>query len=126
MTYVAYSTQFDAALLALYAFWVLFVILIMYLRNEDRREGFPLVHEQYGKLVVVNPRSAPKPKVWNLQGVGKTTSTIVERDVSGLLSAPTRTGGDAYSPTGNPLVDGVGTASWANRHDEPDLTFDTQ
>ena len=45
MTYIAYSTQFDAALLSLYLFWGAFVILIMYLRNEDRREGFPLVQE---------------------------------------------------------------------------------
>ncbi len=43
MTYIAYSSQFDAALLSLYIFYAAFIVLIMYLRNEDRREGFPLV-----------------------------------------------------------------------------------
>jgi photosynthetic reaction center H subunit len=126
MTYVAYSTQFDAALLALYAFYILFVILIMYLRNEDRREGYPLVHEQNGRLLVVNPRSAPKPKVWNLQGRGPTISNIQARDVAALLSPPVRTPGTPFSPLGNPLADGVGTASYALRDDHPDLTFDHQ
>ena len=124
MSYLAYSTQFDAALLARYAFWIAFVILIMYLRNEDRREGFPLVHEQNGALVVVNPRSAPKPKVWNLAHGGPTVAGREERDVSGLLSAPVRVPGAAFSPVGDPLQDGVGTASYALRADVPDLTFD--
>lgn len=30
--------------------------------------------------------------------------------------------GSALVPTGNPMVDGVGPASWANRADVPDLT----
>jgi photosynthetic reaction center H subunit len=126
MTYVAYSTQFDAALLSLYAFWLLFVLLILYLRNEDRREGYPLVHEQNGRLLVVNPRSAPKPKVWNLMGRGPTISSTEERDMTGLLSAPVRTPGEPFSPLGNPLADGVGTAAYAMRDDHPDLTFDHQ
>lgn len=31
--------------------------------------------------------------------------------------------GSALVPTGNPMVDGVGPASWANRSDTPDMTF---
>jgi len=124
MSYLAYSTQFDVALLALYIFWIAFVILIMYLRNEDHREGFPLVHEQNGRLVVVNPRSAPKPKVWNLAHGGATVAGREERDMTGLLTPPVRTPGTPSSPLGDPLQDGVGTASYALRADVPDLTFD--
>jgi photosynthetic reaction center H subunit len=32
----------DVAQLALYAFWAFFFGLILYLRREDRREGYPL------------------------------------------------------------------------------------
>jgi photosynthetic reaction center H subunit len=32
--------------------------------------------------------------------------------------------GAPLEPTGNPLVDGLGPAAWANRMDEPDLTID--
>ena len=31
--------------------------------------------------------------------------------------------GSPMIPTGNPMVDGVGPASWANRSDTPDMTF---
>jgi photosynthetic reaction center H subunit len=124
MTYIAYATQFDAALLSLYVFWVAFVILIMYLRNEDRREGYPLIQEQYGELVVVNPRSAPKPKVWNLAHGGPTIAGREERDLSTLLTPPARVPGAPALPLGNPLADGVGPAAYAMRADVPDLTHD--
>ena len=32
--------------------------------------------------------------------------------------------GAPFQPTGNPMVDGVGPASWARRHDEPELAYD--
>jgi photosynthetic reaction center H subunit len=124
MTYVAYSTQFDLALLSLYLFYAFFLVLIMYLRNEDRREGFPLVHEQNGELVVINPRSAPKPKVWNLAHGGPTVAGREERDLTGLLTPPSRTPGSPALPLGNPLADGVGPAAYALRADVPDLTYD--
>jgi photosynthetic reaction center H subunit len=126
MTYVGYATQFDAALLSLYLFWVAFIILIMYLRNEDRREGFPLLQEQNGELVVVNPRSAPKPKVWNLAHGGPTVAGAgqVERSLDGLLTPTARTAGSPALPLGNPLTDAVGPAAYALRADVPDLTHD--
>ena len=124
MTYIAYSTQFDAALLSLYLFYGAFIVLIMYLRNEDRREGFPLVHEQNGELVVINPRSAPRPKVWNLAHGGPTVAGREERDLTGLLTPTARVPGAPRLPLGNPLADGVGPAAYAMRADVPDLTFD--
>ncbi|MBK1657881.1 photosynthetic reaction center subunit H [Paracraurococcus ruber] len=124
MTYVAYSTQFDLALLSLYLFYGFFIVLIMYLRNEDRREGFPLVHEVNGQLQVINPRSAPKPKVWNLAHGGPTVAGREERMLDGLLTPPARTPGSPALPLGNPLADGVGPAAYALRADVPDLTYD--
>ncbi|MDO9707458.1 photosynthetic reaction center subunit H [Paracraurococcus lichenis] len=126
MTYVAYSTQFDLALLSLYTFYVLFVILIMYLRNEDRREGFPLVHEVNGQLQVLNPRSAPKPKVWNLAHGGPTVAGREERALDGLLTPPARVPGAPALPLGDPLADAVGPASYALRADVQDLTYDAK
>lgn len=124
MTYVGYATQFDLALLSLYLFYGFFIILIMYLRNEDRREGFPLIQEQYGNLVVVNPRSAPKPKVWNLAHGGPTIAGREERNLDGILTPPARVPGAPALPLGNPLADGVGPAAYALRADVPDLTYD--
>ena len=36
----------DGAQIALYAFWIFFFGLIVYLRREDRREGYPLKSHQ--------------------------------------------------------------------------------
>lgn len=124
MTYVAYSSQFDLALLSLYLFYAFFLVLIMYLRNEDRREGYPLVHEQYGELVVVNPRTAPTPKIRNLAHGGPTVPGREERTLDGLLTPTARTPGSPALPLGDPLKDGVGPASYALRADVPDPTYD--
>ena len=37
---------FDGATIALYAFWLFFIGLVIYLRREDRREGYPLESPQ--------------------------------------------------------------------------------
>ena len=34
--------QIDGASITLYAFWIFFAGLIIYLRREDKREGYPL------------------------------------------------------------------------------------
>jgi photosynthetic reaction center H subunit len=36
----------DGAQIALYAFWFFFIGLIIYLRREDKREGYPLESPQ--------------------------------------------------------------------------------
>lgn len=36
----------DGAQIALYAFWLFFAGLIIYLRREDKREGYPLESPQ--------------------------------------------------------------------------------
>jgi photosynthetic reaction center H subunit len=43
------------------------------------------------------------------------TNPLKLRPVDGII-------GSALVPTGDPMLDGVGPAAWANRHDEPDRT----
>ncbi len=87
----------DVAELALWAFVLVFVALMLWLRREDRRKGYPIEDEINGFIESVGgPLSTPRPKRFeNFPG------------------AP-------YAPTGNPLVDGVGPASYANRAWWPD------
>ena len=40
----------DIALIVLDAFFLFFLGLVIYLRREDRREGYPLEHELTGRL----------------------------------------------------------------------------
>ena len=49
----------DVAQVVLYAFWVFFIGLIIYLRREDKREGYPLVSDRRGGVQVIGfPRAA--------------------------------------------------------------------
>lgn len=55
MTAGAVTGYIDVAQLVLYAFWLFFGGLIIYLRREDKREGYPLESdrtERSGRVVV--------------------------------------------------------------------------
>ena len=46
---MSFTQNFDFAQLVLYAFWVFFALLVIYLRREDKREGYPL-HSDHGPV----------------------------------------------------------------------------
>jgi photosynthetic reaction center H subunit len=120
------TSHIDAAQVTLYAFWLFFAGLILYLRAEDRREGFPLQsdtapYERHSRFLGI-----PKPKTFLLSN-GETrvaprdeTSVPVTtaRPIGGWPGAP-------LHPIGNPMLAGVGPGSYANRPDVPDHMFDT-
>jgi photosynthetic reaction center H subunit len=120
------TAHIDLALVVLYVFWAFFAGLIWYLHRENKREGYPLVTDRRdGRVSVVGYPVPPPPKTFLLPHGGSVTvpndkreqRAIALRQTAGFAGAP-------YEPTGNPLVDGVGPASWAERADEPDLTID--
>lgn len=45
------SGYFDFATFMIYAFWVFFFALIVYIRREDKREGYPLVSDRKDVIV---------------------------------------------------------------------------
>lgn len=114
----------DGAQVVLYAFWAFFAGLIWYLQAESRREGYPLENEagEYNRDPWLQ---LPSPKTFRLpHGMGTRTYPNPEnRDTRPIAAKPSsRTPGSPLVPTGNPLVDGVGPAAWAERPDHPDLT----
>ncbi len=117
------TSHIDVAQIVLYAFWVFFFGLILYLRREDRREGYPLETEVSGKTHWDSAIWTPKPKVWKLPDGTTATSPpansieppLYGRRISHLDGAP-------YEPTGNPLTEAFGPASYAMRADVPDKT----
>ena len=118
----------DFAQITLYAFWAFFAGLIFYLRREDKREGYPLVSELLGQSDVEVGEgfpSLPRPKIFRLYhgGVAYAPRPEVPTIPYGARSAGMFPGAP-LEPTGNPLVDGIGPASYAQRLDEPDLTID--
>ncbi len=123
MVGVTFFGNFDMASLAIWLFWGFFALLIYYLQTENMREGYPLESEDGGTGVNQGPFPLPAPKTFILpHGRGEVTVPNGAREAREL--AMTRTAasdGFPHAPTGNPMTDGVGPASWAPRRDVPEL-----
>lgn len=50
--FIEYTEYFDFAQVAVYLFWFFFAGLIIYLRREDKREGYPLEADRGGRVEV--------------------------------------------------------------------------
>ena len=124
--------EFDIAQLTLYAFWVFFFVLVVYLQREALREGYPLESEMLGKPEMSGLfGNIPAPKTWTLpHGRGTVSVPNPEKDAAEITDRkfamkPTAGwSGSPFEPTGDPMVDGIGPAAWAERADVPDLTVD--
>lgn len=115
----------DVAQVTLYAFYLFFIGLVLYLRREDKREGYPLLSDRSGAVLVQGFPDIPSPKAFHMpEGhtsyAPETTKEIPRAGLRPLAPWP----GAPMTPTGNPLVDGVGPAAWANRVDEPEVTWE--
>ena len=122
------TPHLDVALLVFWAFVLFFVCLVFYLRREDRREGYPLEDEFTGKLETAGgPLHTGSVKSFLLPfGHGVVTApTGGYREPVAIAARRTeRFAGAPYVPTGNPLVDGIGPAAWADRAKRPDIDME--
>lgn len=112
----------DLAQVALYAFWLFFAGLIYYLQTENMREGYPLEDEDGKPAAGPGLFPIPRPKIFKLpHGRGEMTvpNPAPERPLA--MRRTSAANGFPLEPTGDPMVDGVGPASWASRRDIPEL-----
>jgi photosynthetic reaction center H subunit len=129
MTPGAITSYIDVAQLTLYAFWIFFAGLIIYLRTEDKREGYPLESDRSPNITVEGWPKTPTPKVFKLSHGGTYSAPHNRPDADALLPANLKAKpfkpwpGAPLVPTGNPLLDGIGPAAYANRADVPDFTL---
>ena len=117
--------DFDLASAAIWMFWIFFAILVVYLQTENQREGYPLVDDDGSPAASPGLFPLAKDKTFILRD-GRGTVTVPtdqrpDRDIDSVLARTSDAGGSPYVPTGDPMVDGVGPASWANRADHPEL-----
>jgi photosynthetic reaction center H subunit len=120
----AITGYIDVAQLSLYAFWIFFAGLIFYLRREDKREGYPL-DSDHKSVVVQGFPAFPGFKNYFLKDGSTATLPNYKNDRrnAAVVSAHGFPGSPMV-PTGNPMIDGVGPASYADREDVPDRMFD--
>lgn len=121
----AITSYIDVAQVTLYAFWIFFAGLIVYLRREDKREGYPLESDRSDRVMVQGFPSIPSPKTFLLHDGSTRSAPRAEppgRPIAAVPVAPWP--GAPLEPTGNPMLDAVGPASYVDRADVPDLTYD--
>ena len=119
--------DFDLASLAIWSFWIFFAGLVYYLQTENQREGYPLRDDKDRVPANESLLPLPKPKTFILRD-GRGEVTVPSRAYedakmrTDLALAPSSAAtGAPWVPTGDPMVDGVGPASWAPRRDAPEL-----
>lgn len=121
----AITSNIDVAQVTLYAFWIFFAGLIFYLRREDKREGYPLEADRAGRLKT-SPGFPAFPGIKTfLTAHGPRIAPNPANDRANVAVAPVGSWpGAPMQPTGNPMLDGVGPASWADREDVPELNLE--
>jgi photosynthetic reaction center H subunit len=120
----AITGYIDVAQLVLYGFWVFFAGLIIYLRREDKREGYPLESDRSGAISVVGFPKPPQPKTFLLRDGRSVTVPKVEahrqinaEPLGSWLGAP-------LLPQGDPLLAALGPGAYPEREEVPDLTLE--
>lgn len=121
----AITAYIDVAQVVLYAFWIFFAGLILYLRREDKREGYPLEAGLPDRVIAQGFPAIPEPKTFQLTHGGSVQAPAANGDTREVRAVPVGPWpGAPLEPTGDPMIDGVGPASYAMRSDKPELAFD--
>jgi len=122
----AITGYIDVAQIVLYAFWIFFIGLVIYLRREDKREGYPLDSDRANPRVRVQGFPAiPSPKSFRLTHGGTFQAPSGQGDAREVKATPVwGFPGSPLQPTGNPMLEGAGPGSWAERATAPELTID--
>lgn len=114
----------DVAQIVLYVFWIFFAGLLWYLRQEDRREGYPLEDDVTGAYNKSPWLFMAQPKTFVLpHGQGTAAAPNFKRDaqpegVRRTSVAP----GSPMVPTGDGMKSAIGPGAYAQRLDIADLT----
>lgn len=125
----AFTSNFDLPLLLVDVFVVFFFVLVLYLHQEGKREGYPLVSDRTdrtgGRVKVVGFPGMPRPKTfYRPHGLPPVTVPRAD-DPSPKPDAPHQ-----GNWQGMPIDDGtprlgqsLGPGSWVERADDPDRSY---
>ena len=116
--------EVDLASVSLWLFYIFFAGLVIWIQRENMREGYPLEDDEGNASSNPSMWPLPQDKTFKLpHGLGDVTvpsgQTPERADIALKRVGP----GNGYplEPTGDPMIDGVGPASWAPRRDTPEL-----
>ncbi|WP_371227419.1 photosynthetic reaction center subunit H [Roseovarius sp. 2305UL8-3] len=116
--------NFDLVSVTLWLFWIFFALLIYYIQRENMREGYPLEDDDGNVSANQGLFPVPDDKTFKLpHGRGEVTVPSGQTPERADLPLEKTAAGNGFpfEPTGDPMADGVGPASWAPRRDIPEL-----
>lgn len=114
----ALLSHMDVAQVVLYAFFAFFAGLVWYLRQEDRREGYPLESEAAGGPKERGFLFIPPPKVFRLAGGTEVAVPRFDRDQQTIKASKVAPWpGAPLTPDGDPMLAEVGPGAYAIRAD---------
>ncbi len=122
---VEFFGAFDIVSLILTLFVLFFAGLMIYIRREDRREGYPIEDDVTGRLEPAQGMFfVAKPKAFRLAGgEGIVFKPDARRDAPEITGARrSRVSGAPFDPVGDPMLAGVGPGAYALRAQTPDRT----
>ena len=123
------TDRIDVAQIAIWLFWIFFAGLVWYIRQEDRREGYPLESDQTGEYDRNPWLFVPEPKTYRLphgHGEYQLPRPVAVREE--IRSRPIKAerasdfSGAPLVPIGDPMQAAVGPGSYTLRRNVPDLT----
>ncbi len=126
----AITEYIDVAQLTIWAFWFFFAGLVIYLRGEDKREGYPLDSDRTdrsgGRVKVVGFPGVPTPKTFVLpHNAGTVYAPRQEAPAAKINATPSAPFlGAPLDPIGDPMLAGVGPGSSPDRQKQPDRTHE--
>ena len=122
----AINDHIDVAQLTLYGFWIFFAGLVLWIRREDKREGFPLVSDMPGKVPLEEGAIMPPAKQFRLHNGTVVLAPRVEAPEAEPNATPIAFfPGAPLEPNGDPMLAAVGPGSYAQRADVPELLWET-
>lgn len=116
--------EFDLASLTLWLFYFFFFALVVWIQRENMREGYPLEDDEGNKSANEGLFPLPDDKTFKLpHGRGEVSVPSGQTPERADLPLKRVGPGNGFplEPTGDPMLDGVGPASWAPRRDLPEL-----
>jgi len=123
----AFTDYIDLAQVVLYLFWAFFFGLVLWIRREDKREGYPLESERSYTVRVQGFPQMPPPKEFKLHD-GRTIMAPREEPFEEVANARPAEDwpGAPLDPVGDPMLAGVGSGAYTVRPAMPETTLDGQ
>lgn len=117
--------SFDVVALILTLFTLFFFGLVIYLRREDRREGYPIEDDVTGRAEPAQGLFfVAQPKIFRLAHGGgsvfKPDGVVDSHEIAATRRS--RVSGTPLQPVGDAMLAAVGPGAYANRARTPDLT----